>query len=109
MYTKQEVFTEEMAYNMMYRSPIIHVTHPWYSEDYMTTLEQGIEAYKNGVFPTDELISHRIPFEQIDEAFRLLEKNPTDYIKGILTFRLTTCIVQEKAAGKPVAFCNILF
>ena len=87
MYTKQEVFTEEMAYNMMYRSPIIHVTHPWYSEDYMTTLEQGIEAYKNGVFPTDELISHRIPFEQIDEAFRLLEKNPTDYIKGILTFR----------------------
>ena len=87
MYTKQEVFTEEMAYNMMYRSPIIHVTHPWYSEDYMTTLEQGIEAYKNGDFPTDELISHRIPFEQIDEAFRLLEKNPTDYIKGILTFR----------------------
>lgn len=86
MYTRGEVFTEEMAYNMMYRSPIIHVTHPWYSDDYMNTLEQGVEAYKKGIFPTDELISHRIPFNEINKAFELLEKNSADYIKGILVF-----------------------
>lgn len=86
MYTRGEIFTEEMAYYMMYRSPIIHVTHPWYSENYMQTLEQGVEAYKKGIFPTNELISHRIPFDKIEEGFQLLEHNPADYIKGILTF-----------------------
>ena len=71
---------------MMYRSPIIHVTHPWYCEDYMQTLEQGVEAYQKGIFPADELITHRIPFDRIEEGFQLLEHNPADYVKGIITF-----------------------
>jgi threonine dehydrogenase-like Zn-dependent dehydrogenase len=86
MYTRGEIFTEEMAYYMMYRSPIIHVTHPWYCEDYMQTLEQGVEAYQKGIFPADELITHRIPFDRIEEGFQLLEHNPADYVKGIITF-----------------------
>lgn len=86
MYTKNEVFTEEMAYNMMYRSPIIHVTHPWYSDDYMDTLRRGVEAYAKGVFPLDELITHRIPFEQIQDGFEMLENAPLNYIKGLVTF-----------------------
>jgi len=75
-----------MAYNMMYRSPIIHVVHPYYTNEYMHTLEIGVEAYVKGVFPTEELITHRIPFERVDEGFRLLDTNPPGYIKGIITF-----------------------
>ncbi len=86
MYTKNEVFTEEMAYNMMYRSPVIHAVHPWYSEDYMDTLKKAVESYAGGIFPTEELITHRIPVTEINEAFRLLSENPKGYIKGIVTF-----------------------
>lgn len=72
---------------MMYRSPIIHVVHPYYTNEYMHTLEIGVEAYVKGVFPTEELITHRIPFERVDEGFRLLDTNPPGYIKGIITFK----------------------
>jgi len=81
MYTKNEVFTQKMAYHMMYRFPILHVVHPWYCEDYMGTLEKAVEAYKKGIFPTGRLITHRIPFEEISRGFELLEKNPEEYVK----------------------------
>lgn len=85
-YAKGEVFTEEMAYNMMYRSPIIHVVHPWYANEYMFTLEKAVEAYAKNVYPTERLISHRVPFERTAEGFQLLEESPSEYIKGIITF-----------------------
>jgi threonine dehydrogenase-like Zn-dependent dehydrogenase len=86
MYTKNEVFTEEMAYNMMYRSPIIHVVHPWYCDDYMDTMKKAINAYVNETFPTEQLITHRIPITEINQAFEILATNPKGYIKGIVTF-----------------------
>ena len=86
MYTKNEIFTEEMAYNMMYRSPIIHVVHPWYCENYMDVLKKAVDAYVKDIFPTDKLITHRIPVTEINEGFQLLTTNPKEYIKGIITF-----------------------
>ncbi len=86
VYAKNEVWTEEMAYNMMYRSPIIHVTHPYYTNEYMHILGIGVDAYAQGVFPTDELVTHRIPFENTGEGFRLLDTNPAGYLKGIIIF-----------------------
>lgn len=71
---------------MMYRSPILHVVHPWYCEDYMDTLEKAVDAYQKGIFPTDRLITHRIPFEEISRGFELLENNPEEYVKGIIVF-----------------------
>ncbi len=86
VYAKQETWTEEMAYNMMYRSPIIHVVHPWYTNEYMYTLDIGVNAYVKDIFPTEKLITHRIPFERVAEGFALLDSNPADYIKGLITF-----------------------
>lgn len=86
VYSKKEVWTEEMAYNMMYRSPIIHVVHPWYTNEYMHTLNIAVDAYAKGIYPTDELISHRIPFEKTQEGFELLANSRPDFIKGIITF-----------------------
>lgn len=86
MYSKGESFTENMAYQMMYRSPIIHVVHPWYADDYMDVFNKGLWAYENGVFPVEKFISHKFPFERIADAFDLLEKSPEDYIKGLVTF-----------------------
>lgn len=86
VYSKGEVFTEEMAYNMMYRSPIIHVVHPQYTNEYMYVLDKAVEAYVKDVYPTEQLISHRIPFEETARGFELLEASPAEFIKGIITF-----------------------
>lgn len=73
---------------LQYDVPFSHYPcgYPYYTNEYMHTLEIGVEAYVKGVFPTEELITHRIPFERVDEGFRLLDTNPPGYIKGIITF-----------------------
>ena len=86
VYAKRETWTEEMAYYMMYRSPIIHVVHPYYTNEYMHILDIAVNAYVKGVFPTNELVSHRIPFENTQGGFELLANSRPDYIKGIITF-----------------------
>ncbi len=86
VYAKEVLWDVEMGYNLMYRSPEIHVVHPWYTDDYMGVFRIGVEAYIKGVFPTNELITHRIPFSEIGKGFELLSRNPPEYIKGIITF-----------------------
>lgn len=86
VYSKHEVWTEEMAYNMMYRSPILHAVHPYYMNEYMYTLGIAVDAYIKGIFPTDELVSHRIPFGKTQEGFELLANSRSDFVKGIITF-----------------------
>ena len=56
------------------------------TNEYMYTLGIGVDAYVKGVFPTEEFITHRIPFERVSEGFQLLDTNPPGYIKGIITF-----------------------
>ena len=86
VYSKEVMWDPEMAVDLMFRSPIIHVVHPWYATDYMRTLKIGIDAYVKGILPTDEMITHRIPFEDIGKGFELLINNEPGYIKGIITY-----------------------
>ena len=52
----------------------------------MDVLKKAVDAYVKDIFPTDKLITHRIPVTQINEGFQLLTTNPKEYIKGIITF-----------------------
>ena len=36
--------------------------------------------------PVDRLITHRFPFEEAGEAFRLLDKNPAEALQVVLTY-----------------------
>ena len=86
VYAKPEVWDPKLGYNLMFRSPIIHIVHPWYNADYRDTLGKAVDAYVNGIYPAEELISHRFPFENIETAFDHLTDNPEGYTKGIVTF-----------------------
>ena len=86
VYAKPETWNPELGYNLMFRSPIIHIVHPWYCPDYRDTLKKAVDACISGIFPIAELISHRIPFADIERAFEMLADNPVGYIKGIVTF-----------------------
>lgn len=74
----------DAGYDLMYKSPIIHSTHPFYSLDYMDDLRKGIEGYRRGIFPLDSMITHEFELEEIGKAFEMLEHPTPDYFKGIV-------------------------
>lgn len=86
VYSREEQLNLRMGYNLMCRSPILHSTHPWYNTNYVETLKMAIDAYVSGVFPVEEMVTHRIPLYNIGEGFALLERPTSDFVKGIVTF-----------------------
>ncbi len=74
----------DAGYDLMYKSPIIHSTHPMYSKDYMDDLRKGVEGYKRNIFPLDSMITHEFKLEEINEAFEMLEHPTPDYFKGVV-------------------------
>ena len=86
VYAKEEKWNPETGWNMMLRSPIMHVSHPRYCIDVQETMQRAMEMYRRGILKIEELITHRIPFEQINKGFDLLEGGDPSYIKGVITF-----------------------
>lgn len=84
LYAKPEPM--EAGYDLMIKSPIIHSTHPWYSPDVAEDLKRGVECYRKGIFPLNELITHEIPFEETGRGFELLETGDQGFLKGIAVF-----------------------
>jgi len=76
--------TMNAGYQLMFKSPIIHSTHPWYSMDYMDDMKKGIEGFVRGIFPLDKLITHEFSLEDIQKGFELMEHPGEDYLKGII-------------------------
>lgn len=62
----------------------IMVTHPAYAADRMDNMRRAVALMEKGVINSEEIITHRFPLGNIEEAFRTLERKPADYIKGIV-------------------------
>jgi threonine dehydrogenase-like Zn-dependent dehydrogenase len=84
LYAKPEIM--DAGYDLMFKAPIIHSTHPWYSMNLHEDLEKGIECYRRGIFPLGELITHEFPLEEIGKGFDLMERAGDGYLKGIVAF-----------------------
>jgi len=66
------------------KAPILHSVHPQYSLDYMDDIVRGVMAYSRGILPLNKLITHEFKLEEINEAFKMLEKPTDGYIKGVI-------------------------
>lgn len=86
VYGKAETWSVRTGWNMMLRSPIIHVAHPRYCMDLLGTMQRGMDMYTKGVLKMEEFITHRFAFEDLAKAFEVLEGSDASYIKGIVTF-----------------------
>ncbi|MEG1946345.1 MAG: zinc-binding dehydrogenase [Lachnospiraceae bacterium] len=84
LYSREEKWDPEIGYELMFRSPIIHSTHPTYTQDYMEAAQVGVEAYAKGILPLKKLISHEFSLEEIQKGFELMESRDLSYIKGII-------------------------
>lgn len=66
------------------RSCEIIVAHPGYSSGTMDDMRRAMEMQGNGVFKTEEMVSHTFRLEDIQTAFEQLEHKPKDWVKGIV-------------------------
>jgi threonine dehydrogenase-like Zn-dependent dehydrogenase len=82
LYAKPEPM--QSGFYLMLKSPIIHSTHPFYSDNYDRDMKIAYESYKKGVLPINKLITHSFKFEDINEAFEKLVSGDSDLIKGIV-------------------------
>lgn len=69
---------------LMFKSPIIHSTHPFYSDDYDRDMNIAYDSYKKKILPINELITHTFQFNDINEAFKQLTSGDPSLIKGIV-------------------------
>jgi threonine dehydrogenase-like Zn-dependent dehydrogenase len=69
---------------LMYKSPIVHATHPWYSDDINRDLRIALELYRSHDLPMDRLVTHEFPLEKINEAFAAMVGADANFIKGLI-------------------------
>jgi 2-desacetyl-2-hydroxyethyl bacteriochlorophyllide A dehydrogenase len=61
-----------------------HRDHPTWNRGRVH--QAAIELLASGKLKTDELVTHRIPFEKAADAYQLIESQPEDVIKVVLTY-----------------------
>ena len=68
----------------MFKSPILHSTHPWYSSDYKEDQRRALWGYLQGIFPMKDIITHEFTLEDTQIGFETAETGADNYIKGIV-------------------------
>ena len=86
LYSRTTEFKSSLGHELMFHSPDLIIAHPWSITDYFDLLGRSIDAYERGVFPLDKMVTHKVPFEKIDDGFQLLLKKVPGFIKGAVVF-----------------------
>ena len=84
LYAGQQVFESGLGHELMFKSPILHSTHPWYSQDLMEDARRGVWGFVKGVLPLDKLITHEFKLEDIEKGFEKAETGEDNYMKGLI-------------------------
>lgn len=84
LYAFNEAWDPVLGYQLMFKSPILHSTHPFYSRDYMEDIKRGVWGYVTGKMPLDKLITHEFKLENIKKGFEIAASGADNYIKGII-------------------------
>jgi len=62
----------------------MHFAFPSYSASHEDDMRRAAAFINNGVFHSEDIITHRFKLEDINSAFKALESKPEGYIKGIV-------------------------
>lgn len=84
LYAGKQVFESSLGYQLMFKSPILHSTHPWYSLDYKEDQRRALWGYINGILPLNKIITHEFTLEDTAKGFETAETGADNYIKGIV-------------------------
>ena len=86
VYDKHEMWETSLGFELMCRCPELHFVHPGFVPDVPGLMKEAVEAYEKGYIPEDAFITHRFKPEQMDKAYKLMENEDVDYLKGVVVF-----------------------
>jgi threonine dehydrogenase-like Zn-dependent dehydrogenase len=84
LYSGRQVWESSLGYQLMFRSPILHSTHPFYSRDYKEDQRRALWGYLKGILPLNKLVTHEFCLEDTAKGFEIAEMGIDYYIKGIV-------------------------
>ena len=84
LYAGKQSFESSLGYKLMFKSPILHSTHPWYSSDYREDQRRALWGFIRGIFPLREIITHEFPLQETQKAFEIAETGLDGYVKGVV-------------------------
>jgi erythritol/L-threitol dehydrogenase len=70
--------------NWTTKGAIILTPHPAFSLDEMEDMRRGLEGVARGAFPMEQIVTHRFPLDDIQEAFQTMLNASDGYIKGVI-------------------------
>lgn len=86
VYSRQEVFPVDLAYELVLRGPILDASHPMTGENMLYNDVEAVQKFADGTIPLDQMISHTVPFRDLAVGMEWLAHPPKDYIKGVVLF-----------------------
>ena len=86
VYDKHEMWETSLGFELMCRCPELHFVHPGFVPDVPGLMKEAVEAYEKGYIPEDAFITHRFKPEEMDKAYKLMENEDVDYLKGVVVF-----------------------
>jgi L-iditol 2-dehydrogenase len=66
------------------RAPILVVAYPNQSLTQIDDVRRGLWALSRGIFPMDQLVTHRFKLSDLNEAMEVVRARKDGYIKGIV-------------------------
>jgi len=84
LYSGRQVWESSLGYQLMFRSPILHSTHPFYSRDYKEDQRRALWGYLKGILPLNQIMTHEFKLEDTEKGFEIAETGADHYLKGIV-------------------------
>jgi len=69
---------------MQNRAPILVPAYPNHSLNKIDDVKRGLWALSKGIFPMEQLITHRFKLSELNQAMEIARTRSNDYIKGIV-------------------------
>jgi threonine dehydrogenase-like Zn-dependent dehydrogenase len=66
------------------RAPIIIPAYPNQSLNKINDMKSGLWGLEKGIFPIEQLITHKFKLSEINKAMEIAKARCNDYIKGII-------------------------
>ncbi|MDR1801044.1 MAG: hypothetical protein LBQ95_04315 [Lachnospiraceae bacterium] len=80
------VFKGPPGFELMCRTPELHIVHPGFHTNGEELMREAVAAYSEGKIPKGGLITHRFAPEELGKAYEMMIAGDESYIKGAVVF-----------------------
>ncbi|MDD3714524.1 MAG: alcohol dehydrogenase catalytic domain-containing protein [Atribacterota bacterium] len=83
-YAGDQIMSNTLGYQLMFKSPIVASVHPWHSLNFIEDVAKGVWGYQKHFLPLDQLVTHEFCLEDLAKGFEAASGKDIDYLKGVI-------------------------